>query len=371
MKRGWPVGACAVTVLFGVAGGEVVRRDGSRVAAPVEGVSLAGVTIGGDEPRVIGWQSVLRVDGDLADEAAAYEGIADAAWRARQRLARRDVAMAAVEFDRLWALFAGAEDADGPTALAVAEGAMATRIAQRRAVEAVGPYLEAVRLRAADVRLAGEPTARAVRSPLDEATLLVPELPPMFSAPEVVTSFDVETGDARAGVLAQLYAAAIVAELGEEVELPDRAVVGDDRALQLVWHIVRARVGDATEREASRAFLEGDLRRVDEPWEEAWRRAGIGRSLLMEEDAARRMAGVLELLHIPARFERSQPLLTLVALADVAAELERTGDQRGADRLLEQRERLLVHPEVDLALPPLDAPGRESEDGGQPVEEAS
>lgn len=65
-------------------------------------------------------------------------------------------------------------------------------------------------------------------------------------------------------------------------------------------------------------------------WQEAWCRLGLGRSFLVEPDAALRRRGVLELLHLPAEFSSTLPILSAIALAEAASELIASGDAASA-----------------------------------------
>jgi transcriptional regulator of nitric oxide reductase len=49
----------------------------------------------------------------------------------------------------------------------------------------------------------------------------------------------------------------------------------------------------------------------------------------MEDRDADRTAGVFQLLHLPARFARSQKYLANLAMAEVCLELDRRGDPEG------------------------------------------
>ena len=68
-------------------------------------------------------------------------------------------------------------------------------------------------------------------------------------------------------------------------------------------------------------------------WLEAWIHSGIGRSLIREEGTEQKQAGVIELLNIPARFARTHPYLSGLALAESSATLRALGDHDGADLL--------------------------------------
>src|SRR5262249_33480510 len=65
-------------------------------------------------------------------------------------------------------------------------------------------------------------------------------------------------------------------------------------------------------------------------WAEGWARYKIGSALLREQETVRRQAGMLDLLHLPARFGRTLPALSAMALAAVADALEGQGQSDSA-----------------------------------------
>jgi hypothetical protein len=120
---------------------------------------------------------------------------------------------------------------------------------------------------------------------------------------------------------------------------------------------VLARAGDDAQRAAARDALRARLGDELPAWQEAWCRVGIGRSLLVEADPARVMDGVVELMHLPARFGDEQPYLTGVALAESAAALGRLGDSSGAATLEAiLRQSFADHPALEWADLPRHAP---------------
>jgi hypothetical protein len=116
--------------------------------------------------------------------------------------------------------------------------------------------------------------------------------------------------------------------------------------------MVASRIGGPDERKAARDALQarmapppqtaGKAKPVPVPrWLEAWCRIGIGRSLLRESDESSRMQGVIQLLHLPARFGTQEPYLCEVALAEASVALNELGDAAGASALkYELKERL-------------------------------
>jgi hypothetical protein len=71
-------------------------------------------------------------------------------------------------------------------------------------------------------------------------------------------------------------------------------------------------------------------------WMEAWCRIGLGRSLIREEESGARLRGVIELLHLPARFGTEHPNLAGVALADAAVTMAELGDVEAARSLKDE-----------------------------------
>ena len=94
--------------------------------------------------------------------------------------------------------------------------------------------------------------------------------------------------------------------------------------------MVRAMAPDAETRAAARETLRDGLYDDMGTWREAWRRAALGRSLLLEDDEGARLDGLFELVNLPARFSRSQGYLCGVALATMSDEAQRRGDPRAA-----------------------------------------
>ena len=82
-----------------------------------DGVVLAVVPTAGSAPgsteKVVSWDLVARVDGELATEALAYLPMAENLWRARTRLERGDAVGAEPIFEQLYARYSGRR---GPTA---------------------------------------------------------------------------------------------------------------------------------------------------------------------------------------------------------------------------------------------------------------
>lgn len=320
---------------------EVVRVDerGVRVRSSMETDDA-----GGDAPgvtRTISWHRVKRVMGPRAEDARAYAAIAEDAWRASERLRRGDAPLAEPLFERLDEVYAGVE---GPTASVVSEGLLLCRLDRGAWEQAIGPWLDVAASVRADEELAEPPFGRR---PIDEATLLARDLPPMWVDPALTEAVEsaanrrLGAGDEVVAALAAWTAAAARFERTGDASLPEMSGDASEHpGVRLMRLVVSARAGDAPRRSAARSDLARLAQRRTGEWVEAWARAGVGRSLLLEESEEARLDGVLELLHLPARFGDSQPYLAGLALAEAAAELHEQGRGDEARRL---RGRLLRH----------------------------
>jgi hypothetical protein len=269
-----------------------------------------------------------------------FERVADEAWRARTRLERGDFIAAEPLLERLFAEYRGQQ---GATAAVVAEGLLRCRLRRAAHVAAIEPWLGLLRagpgpgtLHAAWASEAGLPPV------LDEATKLVPALPPIWLNWRSVEEFaktgltgPTVEGKDGAAALADIYLQAARFEAGAPAKLQELNTT--DPAVNIAWRIVQGRVGNEEQREEARKWLQARIAPtpasgLPQPavWLEVWCRAGIGRSLLRESALERRQQGVIELLQIPARFARAHPYLAGIALAEAAVALQEMGDAQGA-----------------------------------------
>ena len=354
--------ALALAIVASVCG-PVELRGGDVVTAPIESVTVEGVRIGGAEPRIIAWDSVRKVIGDRAAAAAEFERISEDAWRARLRLARGDHALAAPIFERLWVIY---REKTGPTALMIAEGTLACRLASGRSADAIEPWLHAVALREQGVVIAGDPPLTPV---VDGATMLVPSLAPVWldgaaAWAEIDAAHLPRTG--VAGDLATLFAISARSQAGEASTgaLPSR----DHPGVGLARLIAESVAPDSARREAARFAMDQRLSEDAGSWREAWLRAALGRSFLMERAPRDRMVGVFHLMHLPARFAWSHPELATMALALASRELEAQGDAAGAAAIRAELERVFpgaravnwLDAQADPVVPPSMQPNKDS-----------
>ncbi len=388
--------------------GTVVRMDAGGIAmAPAE----EGTT------RIISWDRVRSVQPDgkgVPQIPGAFAELADGLFRARSRLERGDIDMAAAAAERL---YTKATTFDGPSGALLAECVLRVRLARGAQAAGIEPWLHmvAARPRVAGGTRVGATGASATAatwvggtvalSPvIDEASGLCPALPPIFSPLRGAASVralvgspvwarpdakvDAGSGQARALELAAWYRAAAGHAAGVLAPLPAaRQEVADD-GLELVSQVVLARLGNAADRAKARTALERRLAMIVAEdhsdaaspsaarppvttaalrgrWVEAWCRAAIGLSLLREglpensgtgadnhKTTEHRVRAALELLHLPARFGGELPQLSLLALAEAASELTALGYAQGAAALEDE----LLEAEGGLAEPPAATP---------------
>jgi hypothetical protein len=332
--------------------GEVARVDESGVwLAPRVGNGLGRPSV------VVGWDRVRRIAGDGESDAIAYADVADALWRARTRLERGDFVAAEPLFERYFEEYRGKA---GPTAAVVAEGLLRCRIRRAAHIAAVEPWLALLAARQSEqVTPWHRPewaSEAGLGSVIDPATGLSPSLPPIWlnwpsvgawarSAPAVYEG-------ERAAQLASLYLISAQHEAGIPAAVPSGPI--SDPGVRIVWEIVASRAGDEAQRSNARSRLRDRLRPPGQgadptpAWLEAWCRAAIGRSLVLEQDPEQRRLGVIELLHVPARFSATHPYLAGIALAEASATLASLGDDAGAEVLRQELELLYAeHPVRD------------------------
>ncbi len=360
--------ACFATSLYAdtriALRGDASPIDAETVECAEEGVRFAG----GSGRGVVAWDRVLDMTDDAHAEAERWEGweeLADRVFRARVRIQRGDWRAAEPLLEEL-----AANVQSGPTAAVVFEGLASCRVHRGAYVSAVLPWLRWARVQdARDAELTsaefgagngkaagpivwvgGEIAPTTLAAPvMDAGTRLCPSLPPIWladagvrSAAEIaewdsLAATPADGNTPRGASLVQWYRAALRRTCGIETPLPTTSTY--DPGVRLVADIVTARFSEADARAGARAALQ---RRVDlaqsdgkalPRWIEAWCRAGIGGSLLQEESVDDRRRGVVQLLHVPARFGNEQPYLAGVCLAESAAALAHMGDTRGASAL--------------------------------------
>jgi len=276
-------------------------------------------------------------------------------WRAAARLERGDWRAAEPLFQPLFSAYFPTQEqqsgvsappdrrAGGPTAQIVTEGLLRCRLQRGAYVQAVEPWFRYARL--AEARAASnEPWigGRLDLEPvLDAVTKLAPAIPPIWPPDRIVERVSqepfwqhVESGPGAAAAVARLYRASLEVERGVPIDaaLSASSRHRGDAGLELARDILVSRGGrDVEEREsARRRLLERARSEVSPRWMEAWCRAAVGRSLIRESAEADRRRGMIELMHLPARFSHAQPSLTFIALCEVAWTLDDLGEPSAA-----------------------------------------
>ena len=310
----------------------MLRGAAAPDARPVLSIGAEGVRLGEPAPELIGWERIKAVEGERRSEAETFLRLGEAAWRGQLRLARGDFVMAEPVFSDLVTRMNGQRSSP---ALIAHEGLAWCLLAKQDLGGATGQWLAALSLRRAGVQ------AKPVPGPLmDHQTGLAPLLPPVVFGPAHARAM-LEALD-RAGTPEDPMVAWYQAEYrrAAQFELGQAAGQGppprDDEGTRLVSMVVRSRAGDEGERQAARQGLAGVIAANQGNWREAWARAALGRSLLRETGEAERDAGILELIHLPARFASSHPSLAAGCLGAAAGALGEMGRADEAGVLREQ-----------------------------------
>lgn len=373
MRRSARVGILMLVMCAG-AHAQVELRTREHVEGAVEDATVAALKIApqgtGSGPRLISWDRVGKIDGAAAAKAKPFEPVMDQLWRARTRIERGDFLLAEPLVDQLQRTY-GAEE--GPSAALVAECLLRCRLARGAQGAATTAWLwlsgltEKKAAAGAPGKLAPVWIGGTTDLPpiIDAGTQLAPSVPPIWtpgaaaqSAATAVEWTALQARGGNTGLLATMYEKAVRFEAGLDAEIILDDYAGADPAVSIVRDIVLARGGDEEDREAARQSI---LKRLamttarPDPtkpktapmpvWLEAWLRIGLGRSMIREADNSVRVRGVIELLHIPARFGVDQPHLAGLALADAAVTMSEVGDTDAAAALkAELTARYPTHP---------------------------
>lgn len=363
--------ACAATTC---ARAQVELRSHQELEAPVIETSLAGVRIGpestGGDQRLVGWDRVRRVEGTMSDKAQPFLGMADKLWRARTRVERGDMGGAEPLLDDLAQVYGGEQ---GPSASVVAECLIRCRLSRGAQGSATSAWLWWTSLQErhaaskAPEKAAWVGGATDLPAIIDPGTGLSPSLPPVWT-PGGATNAAASSPDwvklraqpGASGELAEIYEKAARFEAGLDTEVMIEEPKIPSPGVNLAREMVLARAGNNDDRERARQALRRRLEiiaakpdpskarmPVTPRWVEAWCRLAIGRSLIRETDNSMRMRGVIELLHLPARFSADQPFLAGIALAEAAVTMSEVGDDAAAGVLKGELEsRFPMHPVV-------------------------
>lgn len=306
--------------------GEDAPLDGKILVMNDDGITIA---VGEQPMRIVPWDRVETFQQDRPDSnAAKYAELGMKIWRARSRVERGDTKLASPVFEELFSQYLGKTS---EMALVVMEGLLRCRLDRGANDLAVIPALEVARL-----RLKGVSTSSYAELPpvLDGSTLLCPVLPPAWAPSAALPKIERQLADYDAGTepviiaYAALYRQAIRRQLGMSVD----AIAGgktEQKGVQLMMTVLETSSAVPDVREGSRERL---LRQSEElgDWAQAWARYFVGASMLGETGDGRRQEGVVNLLHVPARFSATQPYLAGLALAKSSQALAAAGNAEAA-----------------------------------------
>ena len=309
------------------------RSADPPLAGTVTIIDDAGVTVRSSLGAVhfVPWDRVRRVQTERTDPALhAYMRTAVDLWRARSRVERHDTTLAESLLARLFEQYCGKTH---ETALVVAEGLLRCRSARSDQVMAVIPALEVARLRREGITTQAYSTLDPV---LDSNYALCTVLAPVWLASPRLEALghDLEAYDAKGDevvqALADAYRQAVRQTLGRSLELTDPAP--DHPGVELLGRLNACNSESPDERSAAREQLRRAIPSMP-AWAEAWSRYRIGVSLLGETGLGRQQTGAVSLVHLPARFSRTQHFLAGLALAELARTMQHRGDEGSAARL--------------------------------------
>ncbi len=349
------VALCAPAPAIAQPASQVVVMWGDEAPPPgtVTSVDMQGVSVmmGDGTSVLLDWTRVRDVRGARGEQFEPLRDDARAVWRAGVRLRRGDLVNAE---PLLEALFARYGSHAGATSSFVAGGLLRCRLAAGARAPAIAPWLGVLR---GEGWSPGEALGDASDLSIDGETGLSPALAPVWlddeqsawlarvgASPAPIEGARPGAQRMRLAALSALYhvSARFEQEPGdrEAIERELDALFAQiepetlrEPGIALVQEIVLARVGNDEQRAAARTALGARLRRRPPPWTESWIRVALGRSMILESDAEVRRRGVIQLLHIPSRFEQETPELASIALANAAVTMRSLGDQASAGAL--------------------------------------
>ncbi len=336
--------------------------QGTVTSVDLQGVS---VMLGDGTITLLDWTQVRDVSGARGQEFAAFRDDARAIWRASVRLERGDLVNAEPLLEDL---FARTRFEQGAASSFVARGLMRARLAGGARAPAIAPWLGVL---GAERWAPGGDASDDPSTLIDPATGLAPSLAPIWldneqsawlvrhavaQAPE--TGARPGAGRMRQVALSTLYRVSALYEsdpgdgeaIRREIEAMYEQIDPDtlsEAGVSLVLEIVLSRVGGAEQRASAQTALRARLRKRPSVWHEAWIRTALGRSMILDDNPEIRGRGVIQLLHVPARFERAAPGLASVALAEAAVTMRSLGEGEAAGSL--RRELLERFPDSEGA----------------------
>jgi hypothetical protein len=328
--------------------GEIKLIDAAGVL--IEVASAAQATNAAARSMTVPWHAVRDVDSERQNEAwLSHKAAAEQLWRAVIRVERGDPALAESHLERLFEQYRGQTN---ETALVVAEGLLRCRLARAANELAVLPWLEAARIRSADVTTAAY---AGLDNVIDADTLLCPRLAPAWPTSsrlewlrDALSKYDAQD-DPVIAALAALYGQFARVALGSATE-PMAQSLPKYPGVHVLAQILALRSGDVG---ADATAIDRAVRRAaDWPaWAQAWMRYHLGRALMNQSDRPANDLGLVQLAYIPARHRAAQPYLAGLALHDMATALESHGDDEKAGTLRRLvYERYPGHPAADTVV---------------------
>ncbi len=325
------------------------RRGLSVLEGRIVAMDETAITIRSAETRAthtVRWDLVRTVRTERSEpRLEQWLDLGERLWRARTRLERGDVLLAEPLLQELFDEWRGRTD---EAALIAAEGLLRCRLARGDQAGGVLPALEVIRLSRADV---STDAYRAMPRIVDDRREVIPGLPPRWlAAPgDLVLVGELGSYDARGdqvvAEMAALYRVLAARQVGRELDEQERRrsrEAVDHPGLELLRAMVEADDPDRDRREAARQWIERELPDA-EGWREAWLRFQLGHTWVNEEGTGRRQRGMVQLLHLPARFSGTQPYLSGLAVEQARTTAAALGMDELAERLREQMERDFTH----------------------------
>jgi hypothetical protein len=324
----------------------------------VESFDLDGVRL--SDGRTFGWDEIER--GQIgADRQAAFDQalgeLGIPLLRIRQNLESGAVGRLAEVVEPVLDKY---RDRRGPTAYLVNQAAMWGRLAQGRREEAVVSYLRCLALLTEDRTIADRLPGKR-RLEMDPATGLVREISPIFfdaNAARQAYADVVATIRERKLRLPGLYAyAAALAVAGGDVDVAQNiqaSLQGETREMVALHDLIGLELALAKKTPDAAAARNSFARwtELSPALQPAWIYAS-GAAIASSDDPAARDEGIAALLHVPALFAASEPVVAAASLSEASSALERSGDAKGAARL--RAELTARFPETSFAREPAPA----------------
>lgn len=304
----------------------------------VESFDLDGVRL--SDGRTFGWDEIER--GQVApDRQAAFDQalgeLGVPLLRIRQNLESGAEGRLAEVVEPVLEKY---RERRGPTAYLVNQAAMWGRLAQGRREEAVDSYLRCLALLAEDRTVADRLPGKR-RLEFDPASGLVPDISPIFfdataarqAYADVVATIR-ERKLRQPGLYAYAAALAIAAGDLDVAQNIQSSLQGDAREMVALRDVIGLELALARKTPDAAATRTSFARWSVLPpaLQPAWIYAS-GAAMASSDDAAVRDEGIAALLHLPALFASSEPVVAAAALAEASTALERAGDAKGAARL--------------------------------------